>query len=165
MIGAVASGLSVTTWNQPDAVANLTISTMASSIPAELSSALGASPTSLVNQLYSFGSSPSNATLGNYAITLLENSYANMTTADAGFSVSDLMDSSYQLGSSPNETQTWNLACDSYFKRYPKHIFRLPTLHHKQCVPEQSPIRAFTERNNRRCEPCHQQCDYNSTLH
>ena len=111
MIGAVASGLSVTTWNQPDAVANLTISTMASSIPAELSSALGASPTSLVNQLYSFGSSPSNATLGNYAITLLENSYANITTADAGFSVSDLMESSYQLGSSPNETQTWNLAC------------------------------------------------------
>jgi RND superfamily putative drug exporter len=111
MIGAVASGLSVTTWNQPDAVANLTISTMASSIPAELSTALGATPTSLVNQLYSFGASPSNATLGNYAITLLENSYANITTTDAGFSVTDLMDSSYQLGSSPNETQTWNLAC------------------------------------------------------
>jgi RND superfamily putative drug exporter len=111
MMGAVASGLSVTTWNQTDAVANLTISTMASSIPEKLSSALGASPTSLVNQLYSFGSSPSNATLGNYAITLLENSYANMTTY-AGFSVSDLMDSSYQLGSSPNDTQTWNLACD-----------------------------------------------------
>ena len=112
MIGTVASGLTVTNWNQPDAVANLTISTMASSIPAELSSALGASPTSLVNQLYSFGSSPSNATLGNYAITLLEKSYTNITTADAGFSVSDLMDSSYQLGSSPNDTQTWNLACD-----------------------------------------------------
>jgi RND superfamily putative drug exporter len=111
MMGAVASGLSVTTWNQTDAVANLTISTMASSIPAELSSALGASPNSIVNQLYSFGSSPSNATLGNYAISLLENSYSNMT-ADAGFSVSDLMDSSYQLGSLPSDTQTWNLACD-----------------------------------------------------
>jgi RND superfamily putative drug exporter len=112
MMGAVASGLTVTNWNQPDAVANLTISTMASSIPAELSSALGASPTSLVNQLYSFGSSPSNATLGNYAITLLETSDSNITTADAGFSVSDLMQSTYQLGSSPNDTQTWNLACD-----------------------------------------------------
>ncbi len=112
MIDTVASGLTVTNWNQPDAVANLTISTMASSIPAELSSALGASPTSLLNRLYSFGSSPSNATLGNYAISLLENSYTNITTADAGFSVFDLMDSSYQLGSSPNDTQTWNLACD-----------------------------------------------------
>ncbi|MGA3289552.1 MAG: MMPL family transporter [Candidatus Bathyarchaeia archaeon] len=112
MIHAVASGLSVTTWNQPDAVANLTISTMTSSIPAELSSALGASPTNLVNQLYSFGSSPSNVTLGNYAITLLETSYTNLTTGNAGFSVSDLMDSSYQLGSSPNDTQTWTLACD-----------------------------------------------------
>jgi RND superfamily putative drug exporter len=112
MIGAVASGLTVTTWNQPDAVANLTISTMASSIPADLSSALGASPTSLVNQLYSFGSSPSNVTLGNYAIALLETSYTNLATGDVGFSVSDLMDSSYQLGSSPNDTQTWNLACD-----------------------------------------------------
>jgi RND superfamily putative drug exporter len=112
MMGAVASGLTVTNWNQPDAVANLTISTIASSIPAKLSTSLGASPTSLVNQLYSFGSSPSNATLGNYAITLLENSYSNITTAGAGFSVSDLMDSSYQLGSSPNETQTWNLSCE-----------------------------------------------------
>ncbi len=111
MMVAVASGLSVTTWNQTDAVANLTISTMASSIPAELSSALGASPNSVVNQLYSFGSSPSNATLGNYAISLLEKSYSSMT-ADAGFSVSDLMDSSYQLGSLPSDTQTWNLACN-----------------------------------------------------
>jgi RND superfamily putative drug exporter len=112
MMGAVASGLSVTTWNQPDAVANLTISTMVSSIPAELSTSLGASPTSLVNQLYSFGPSPSNVTLGNYAITLLESSYSNMTTAVEGFSVSDLMNSCYQLGSSPNDNQTWNLSCD-----------------------------------------------------
>ncbi len=111
MIGLAASGLNVTNWNQPDAVTNLTISTMASSIPEDISSALGASPISLVNQLYSFGSSASNATLGNYAITLLENSYTNITTADTGFSVSDLMQSTYQLGTSPNNTQTWNLAC------------------------------------------------------
>jgi putative drug exporter of the RND superfamily len=109
MLGLVASGLSVTTWNQADAVENLAASTMVSSIPAELSSALGTSPSSLVNKLFSFGSSPSNATLGNYAVTLLENSYTNITTA--GFSVNNLMQSTYQLGSSPNETQTWNLAC------------------------------------------------------
>jgi RND superfamily putative drug exporter len=112
MMSTVASGLNATNWNQPDAVANLTISTMSSSIPADLSASLGASPSSLVNQLYSFGSSPSNATLGNYAVTLLENSYTNMTTADAGFSVSDLMQSTYLLGSSPNGAQTWNLACN-----------------------------------------------------
>ncbi len=112
MIGAVSSGLTVTNWNQPNSVANLTISTMASSIPAKLSYALGTSAISLANQLYSFGPSPSNVTLGNYAITLLENSYTNIATADAGFSVSDLMDSSYKLGSSPNDTQTWKLSCD-----------------------------------------------------
>jgi RND superfamily putative drug exporter len=109
MLGLVASGLSVTTWNQADTVENLAASTMVSSIPEELSASLGTSPSSLVNKLFSFGSSPSNATLGNYAVTLLENSYTNITTA--GFSVNNLMQSTYQLGSSPNETQTWNLAC------------------------------------------------------
>ncbi len=112
MISAVALGLNPSDWNQPNAIANLTISTMTASIPSDLSSALGASPTSLVNQLYSYGASPSNGTLGNYAITFLEASYSNMTGADAGFSVSDLMTSTYQLGSSPSETQTWNLACE-----------------------------------------------------
>jgi RND superfamily putative drug exporter len=111
MLGLVASGLSVTTWNQADAIENLTVSTMASSIPPDLSSALGTSPTSLLNELYSFGPLSSNATLGNYAITLLEASYSNLTTANSGFSVSDLMHSTYDLGATPNDTQTWNLAC------------------------------------------------------
>jgi RND superfamily putative drug exporter len=110
MVGLAASGLNVNNWNQPSAIANLTITTIASSIPATLSSALGASPTSVINQLYSFGSSPSNSTLGNYAVTLLENSYSNPTSSDAGFSVSDLVGSSYQLGQSPSFVQTWNLS-------------------------------------------------------
>jgi putative drug exporter of the RND superfamily len=111
MLGLVASGLTVTTWNQFNALENLTISTMASSIPSELSSSLGTSAKSLVNELYSFGPSPSNATLGNYAISLLETSYSNITMSDAGFSVSDLMQSAYLLGSSPSDAQAWTLAC------------------------------------------------------
>ena len=111
-LGLVASGLTVTTWNQTVAIENLTVSTITSSIPSDLASALGASPASVVNQLYSFGASLSNATLGNYAINLLANSYTNISTADAGFSVSNLMDSSYQLGSLPTESQTWDLACE-----------------------------------------------------
>ncbi len=47
MIGTVAAGLTVSSWNQPDAIANLTITTLASSIPSSLSSSLGASPSSL----------------------------------------------------------------------------------------------------------------------
>ncbi len=109
-IGLAASGLNINNWNQPTAIANLTVATIASSIPEDLSATLGASPTTVVNQLYSFGSSPSNATLGNYAITFLKNSYANLTSSDVGFSVSDLFGSSYQLGSSPSNTQTWMLA-------------------------------------------------------
>ena len=112
MLGLVASGLTVSTWNQTNALENLTISTIASSIPSSLSSSLGASPTSLVNELYSFGPSPSNATLGNYAVTFLEASYSNMTSADEGFSFSDLIKSAYPLGSSPTDAQTWNLACN-----------------------------------------------------
>jgi RND superfamily putative drug exporter len=112
MVGSVASNLTVNNWNQPQAISNLTISTMTSSIPADISAALGASPSSLVNQLYNFGPNPSNLTLGNYAITLLQQSYSNLTSADAGFSIADLMQSTYQLGTSPNSTQTWNLACD-----------------------------------------------------
>jgi len=111
MLGLVASGLTVTTWNQFTALQNLTISTIASNIPSELLSSLGTSATGLVNQLYSFGSSPSNSTLGNYAISLLETSYSNITTLDNGFSVSDLIKSSYLLGSSPNDAQAWTLAC------------------------------------------------------
>ena len=111
MIGLVASGLTVTNWNQPSAQKNLAISTMVSNIPAELSSSLGISATALVNQLYSFGPSPSSATLGNYAINLLQASYSDTTSIDAGFSVSDLIKSTYRLGSSPSDAQTWTLAC------------------------------------------------------
>ena len=110
MIGLAASGLNVNTWNQPAAIANLTVSTIVSSVPEDISTALGASPSTVVNKLYSFGSSPTNATLGNYAITLIENSYSNLTSSDMGFTVSDLVESAYQLGVSPNNAQTWKLA-------------------------------------------------------
>jgi len=111
-LSLVASGLTTTTWNQTATIENLTVSTMASSIPSELSSSLGISAQSLINELYSFGPSPSNATLGNYAISLLETSYSDIATSNAGFSVSDLMQSTYQLGSAPDDTQTWNLSCE-----------------------------------------------------
>ena len=111
MLGLVALGLTVTTWNQYSALENLTISTMASNIPSELSSSLGTSAKGLVKELYSFGSSPSNATLGNYAISLLETSYSNIITSENGFSVSDLIKSAYLLGPSPSDTQAWTLAC------------------------------------------------------
>jgi putative drug exporter of the RND superfamily len=111
MVGLVSSSLNTNTWNQPTAIANLTVSTFASTIPSDLSAVLGASPTAVVNKLYSYGVSPSNLTLGNYAISLLESSYSNSTSSDVGFSVSDLMDSSYQLGYTPSNNQTWNLSC------------------------------------------------------
>jgi RND superfamily putative drug exporter len=111
MVSLVASGLTVSNWNQQNAITALALTTIESSIPAELSSALGASPSDLVNQLYSFGPSPANSTLENYAISLLEASYSNLTTTGAGFTVSDLMHSSYELGESPSSMETWNLAC------------------------------------------------------
>ena len=112
MVSVVASGVNVTSWNRPEAVTNLAISTVSLGIPAELSSSLGTSPASLVKQLYSFGPSPSNATLGNYTLTLFEANYANMTASSgAGFPVSELVQSAYLLGSSPSDAQVWNLSC------------------------------------------------------
>ena len=78
MVSLAASGLNVTTWSQPEAVINLAISSVASGIPPELSASLGVSPTNLVNQIYTFGPSPSNETLGNYTVTLFEATYASM---------------------------------------------------------------------------------------
>jgi RND superfamily putative drug exporter len=112
MMFAVAAGLNISNWNQAEAISNLTISTMASSIPTNFTISLGVSPTSLVNQLYNFGVSPSNATLADYAFTLLENSFTTASSSGSGFSISDLLQSTNQLGSSPNDTQSWNLACD-----------------------------------------------------
>ena len=112
MMSLTASGLNVSNWNDPNAIGNLTISTMAAYPDfSTLSTSLGISATSLLNQLYSFGPSPSNSTLGNYAITLLEASYSDISSSDVGFSISDLMQSTYQLGLSPNSTATWDLAC------------------------------------------------------
>ncbi len=62
--------------------------------------------------MYYLGQSPSNATLEDYTISLLENSYSNLTISGAGFTVDDLMHSTYDLGTSPNATQTWSLACE-----------------------------------------------------
>jgi len=112
MIGLVASNLKVSNWNQLSAIENLTISTIVSSIPSNLSSSLGVSATSLVNELYSFGPSPSNKSITNYAITLIETNYSNQAIPDVGFSASDLIQASYNLGRSPSNSKTWNLSCD-----------------------------------------------------
>ncbi len=112
MIGLAASNLTVSNWNQLSAIENLTISTVALSIPSNLSSSLGVSATSLVNELYSFGPSPSNESIANYAIALIETNYSNQTIPDVGFSVSSLIQASYDLGRSPSNTQSWDLSCD-----------------------------------------------------
>jgi RND superfamily putative drug exporter len=111
MIGLVASNLTVSNWNQLSAIKNLTISTIAESIPSNLSSSLGISATSLVNELYSLGQSPSNESIANYTIALIETNYSNQRIPDAGFHVSDLIQASYNLGPSPSNSQTWNLSC------------------------------------------------------
>ena len=110
LVSLVASGLNVTTWDQAGALTGLAISSVASGIPPELSSSLGASPESLVNELYSFGPSPSNATLGNYTVALFENDYANMSSSSSGLPITALIQSSYMLGPSPSGAQAWSLA-------------------------------------------------------
>jgi RND superfamily putative drug exporter len=111
IVTAVASGLTVSNWNQNEAVTNIAKSTIASSIPNDLSTQLGIAAQSLINQLYSFGATPSNATILDYATNLTTNSMGNLTDLDIGFSLSQLVNEAANLGSSPNSTQLWMLAC------------------------------------------------------
>lgn len=106
-IGLVASGLNVTDWTSSASISELVISTISSSVPSSLSTSLGVSTEGLVRQIYSFGPSPSNSTLGRYAITLFSN---GIKSQSGGFSVTQLLNSSYALGQSPAYSQKWNLA-------------------------------------------------------
>jgi RND superfamily putative drug exporter len=110
IVTAVASGLDATNWSQSDAITNLATSTLSANIPPELSAQLGIIPQALINQLYNFGSSPSNATILNYAVNLTENSLGNITDAGVGFSPSQLVNEAVNLGSSPSFSQQWALA-------------------------------------------------------
>ncbi|HZW54883.1 MAG TPA: MMPL family transporter [Nitrososphaerales archaeon] len=108
---AVATGLNVTTWNQQSSISNLTISTLAPSIPAQLTSTLGVTSQDLLTQLHSFGPSPSESTLSNYTISLFESSLSKNGSANVGgFSTSELLHASYNLGSTPTDEAKWNLS-------------------------------------------------------
>ena len=52
IVTAVASGLTVSNWSQSDAITNLATATLAANIPSDLSTQLGITPQTLINQLY-----------------------------------------------------------------------------------------------------------------
>jgi putative drug exporter of the RND superfamily len=112
IVTAVASGLTVSNWSQSDTVTNLAKSTLAANIPSGLSNQLGITTQALINQLYSLGSSPSNATILNFAKNLTLNSLGNLTNVDVGFSPSQLVNEAVNLGSSPSFAQRWALASE-----------------------------------------------------
>lgn len=107
-IGLVASGLNTTDWYNSEAISNLTIVTLASSIPSTLTASLGVNADSLVAQLYNFGPFPSNSTLGSYAISLFSKSIPGNQSAD--LSIAQLLNSSYALGPTPAYAKEWDLA-------------------------------------------------------
>ena len=78
IVTAVASGLTVTNWSQSSVVTNLAKATIASNIPSDLSTQLGVTPQTLINQLYNFGSTPSNTAILDYATNLTINSMGNL---------------------------------------------------------------------------------------
>ncbi len=110
IMNTTASGLNVANWNDPNAIGNLTISTMATNIPSSLSSSLGVSPTILLNTLYSFGASPSSSTLGNYAITLMEPAVAANIPSGLGVTPAALLNAIYSFGPSPSNSTLGNYA-------------------------------------------------------
>ncbi len=112
IVTAVGSGLTVSSWSQSESITNLAKSTIASSIPSDLSTQLAITPQTLINQLYSLGAAPSNATILKYAINLTVNSMGNLTDSDIGFSPSQLVNEAVNLGSSPSFKQQWMLSCE-----------------------------------------------------
>ncbi len=133
----VSSGLNVVDWSQGSSISNLTITTIASSIPTGLSSSLGVPANNLVTQLYDFGPAPSNKTLGNYSISLFAINFSNSVNASSGFSVSEILNSAYALGESPTLEQEWGLASslvanstESAFSNSPLFIVNSTALAH-----------------------------------
>ena len=106
----VSSGLNVINWNQESSISNLTVATIAASIPPELPSSLKISATDLVGQLYALGPSPSNKTLSSYSIDLFARIFTTSVNSSSGISVLGLLNSAYALGESPTLAQEWNLA-------------------------------------------------------
>ena len=109
IVTTVANGLNVTNWIQASSISNLTITTIASGIPSELSSSLGVSPSNLVKQVYDFGRSPSSESLANYTISLIGATLSN-SSIGSGFSITQLLRSSYDLGTPSSFSASWNLS-------------------------------------------------------
>lgn len=104
----VESGLNASNYNQPESISNLTISSIASSIPSKLSTSLGVSPTTLVQKLYSFGPSPSMQVLSNYTQSIFEQNLAKNSTS--GVNSNKLVTSAYNLGANYSEMALRSLA-------------------------------------------------------
>jgi putative drug exporter of the RND superfamily len=123
IFATVADELNVTTWDQANFIGNLTVNTLASQIPSNMTNSLGISARDLLLQLYDLGPSPADSSLGKVAVSIFEakisSSGSIFTTSLSGlgtlpkglnFSVSDLLNDAYNLGSSPSLSATWYLA-------------------------------------------------------
>jgi hypothetical protein len=107
----LANGLSVTDWNQPSAIGNLTVNAFASQIPSSLASSLGVAPRDLVVALYNLGPSPSNATLVSFVQPLILSGFSSgFSPQGLGFTVADLVGNATALGPSPDPRAVWDTA-------------------------------------------------------
>lgn len=105
----VSTGLNTTTYNDPKAIENLTVTTTASSIPNSLSTSLGVAPTSLVQNLYNLGPSPSQTDLANYTKSIFVASVEKNST-NSSIDPNSLVDSAYDLGTNYTSSQSRSLA-------------------------------------------------------
>lgn len=110
ILAAVSTGLNTSTYNDPNSISNLTISTVATSIPSELSSSLGISAESLIQKLYELGPSPSSNVLGNYTISIFEQKLEKNSNSSSGISTSSLVTSAYNLGTNYSSSAPKDLA-------------------------------------------------------
>ncbi|MHB8566326.1 MAG: MMPL family transporter [Nitrososphaerales archaeon] len=110
VFSSVGKGLNVTTWNKASSVSNLTISSIASSLPINFSALLGISSNMLVTRLYDLGPSTSNSTLAGLVIELITSAYEGASTQSSGFSIGNLVNDSYAQGRAPVSGQIWELA-------------------------------------------------------
>ena len=115
---SVASGLTVTTWADDQAITDLTLNIFASQIPETITSYIGVSPKNLLIAIYNLTPTPTSDALSNLTIQLFTEGVTNNEDSFVGLipgsgfdlSIPDFLESVYNLGSSPTDTLTWSLA-------------------------------------------------------
>ena len=87
LVNTIWMGLNVSTWTLKNSIANLTIDTIASSLPSSFSSSLGVSAKSFVEQVYNLGNQTSSSAVWDLASKVFSNATATSFASSPLFTI------------------------------------------------------------------------------